>query len=96
MEDVGRLLGVAAADLNERGIAPDLEVLVETRLWRGLFLTQGLLAYNLWTDVFEPVQRRWLLSRRWKAIQSPDDAAGKIEWFLNHRPDLMPDERRPG
>src|SRR5215210_8518576 len=42
MEDVGRLLALAAADLNERGIAPDLEAFAETRFWQGPFLSQGL------------------------------------------------------
>jgi len=93
MEDVGRLLALAAADLNERGIAPDLEAFAETRFWQGPFLSQGLGAYNNWTDVFEPVRRRWPLSHRWRPIQSPEEAVTKIEWFLTNRPDLPPEER---
>jgi hypothetical protein len=97
VDSVDRLLEVAAADLNARRFAPNIVVHVHTRLWRGpLLLKQGLGAYNDWTDVFEPVRWRWPLSRQWRPIQSPQDAARKIEWFLTNRPDLPPDERPTG
>lgn len=95
MDVVGRSLAAAAAELNERRIAPEIDVLVDTR-WGGPFRIQGLCAYNLWTDVFEPVRKRWPFTRRWTAVQSAEDAASKIEWFLTKRPDLPPEERPTG
>lgn len=95
MDDVERVLAALAADLNVRQLAPDIEVLVDRR-WHGLLRAQGLMAYNLWTDVFEPVRKRWPWSRRWRAVQSPESAASKIGWFLTNRPDLPPDERPSG
>lgn len=95
MDDVDRLLAAAAAELNERRIAPEIDVLVDTR-WRGLFRTHGLCAHNLWTDVFEPVRKRWPFMQRWKPVQTPEDAASNIEWFLTNRPDLPPEERPTG
>ena len=92
MDDVDGWLAAAAADLNVRRIAPEIEVLVDIR-WHGLYRYQGLCAYNLWTDVFEPVRRRWPWARTWKLLQSPDQAARNIEWFLVERPDLAADQR---
>lgn len=86
MDDIEQLLATAAADLNDRRLSADLEVLVEKR-WSGPFRAQGLCAYNLWTDVFEPVRRRLPWTKRWALVQPPEDAARKIEWFLVHRPD---------
>ncbi|HEY0169177.1 MAG TPA: hypothetical protein VGB75_19205 [Jatrophihabitans sp.] len=88
-DDLERELAAAAAALNERHQATGIEVLVERR-WRGVLRAHGLCAYDLWTDVFEPVRQRWAWSRRWRCCQAPEDAARKIDWFLTHRPDLPP------
>lgn len=92
MDELERRLREVAAVLNGRALAPDIEVLVETR-WQGPFRTQGLCAYNLSTDVFEPVRRRSPWATRWEPRQSPEQAALNIECFLAHRPDLSEAER---
>lgn len=68
VDDVERLLTSAAADLNARGLASEIEVLVDSRR-RDPFRLQGLCAYNPWTDVFEPVRRRWPWHGRWTSVQ---------------------------
>jgi hypothetical protein len=68
---------------------PDERLTVEAeRRLRGLYVVEGLAATNDWTDMFEPVRRRWLWSRRWHHLQSVDEAAACVEWFLKRRPDL--------
>lgn len=92
MDEVERRLHDAAAALNGRARACDVQVLVDTR-WQGRFRAQGLCAYELGTDVFEPVRRRWPWARRWELRQSPEQAAVHLEWFLTHRPDLSQAQR---
>jgi hypothetical protein len=53
-----------------------------------LTVAEGLLAWDKWTDVFEPIRQRRILSHRWRSIQSDEQAADAIEGFLRERPDL--------
>jgi hypothetical protein len=53
-----------------------------------LVVSEGLEATNLWTEVFEPVRRRWWLGRRWREVQPLQQAASRVGAFLRDRPDL--------
>jgi hypothetical protein len=82
-----RLLRGAAdrlrAEKAEDGLAVDV-----ARRWRSLFFVDGLSVTDAWTDVFEPVRRRPLWSRRWRQVQPLEQAEEAVRWFLVHRPDL--------
>jgi hypothetical protein len=82
-------LAVVAASLAVRDPDGRLTVDAERRL-RGLYVVEGLTATNNWTDFFEPIRRRWLWSRRWRHLQSVEEAAAHVERFLQRRPDLGP------
>jgi len=71
------------------GLAASQEMTISVvRRWRGLFIVEGLGVQDLWTDVFEPVRRRLLWSRRWTASRPLLDAERAIRSFLINRPDL--------
>jgi hypothetical protein len=50
-------------------------------------VVEGLLVWDKWTDVFEPVRKRRIFSNRWTEIQPVNEAASKIGAFLQERPD---------
>ena len=56
-----------------------------------LWVTEGLEVVDNWTDVFEPVRRRWWwVPRRvvgWTEIQPVAEAASHVGSFLRERPD---------
>jgi hypothetical protein len=63
-----------------------LQVLAVRR--RGLFkVTEGLVAADDYTDVFEPVRERRVFSSDWTDLQPVKKAAGEIGAFLRERPD---------
>lgn len=82
-----RLEGVAAR-LRANNVFPDLDISVERRL-HGVFVLAGLAVTGWSVDVFEPVQRRWLWSRRWHLLQSVSEAEHGVQSFLLKRPDLQ-------
>jgi hypothetical protein len=51
-------------------------------------VTEGIEVMDNWTDVFEPVRRRRLMSSKWQEIQLVEQAASNIGSFLRDRPDL--------
>ena len=58
------------------------------RSFLGWSVTQGIEVTDNWTDVFEPVRRRRLMSSKWQEIQPVEQAASNIGSFLRDRPDL--------
>jgi site-specific recombinase XerC len=52
-------------------------------------VTEGIEVMDNWTDVFEPVRRRRLMSSKWQEIQPVEQAAANIRSFLRDRPDLL-------
>jgi hypothetical protein len=78
------------ADRLNRGVSDStLEVRAARRRsllqWR---VTEGIEVTDKWTDVFEPVRRRRLVSSKWQAIQPVQQAASNVGSFLRDRPDL--------
>jgi hypothetical protein len=51
-------------------------------------VTEGIEVMDNWTDVFEPVRRRRLMSDKWEEVQPVQQAASNIGSFLRDRPDL--------
>lgn len=84
----GARLEDVAAQLRVNNVDPDLDICVDRR-WRGMFVVEGLAVTNRCVDVFEPAQRRWLLSRRWRLLQSLSQVEHDVRSFLVERPDLQ-------
>ncbi len=84
----GARLEDVAAQLRANNVDPDLSICVERR-WRGMFVVEGLAVKDWCVDVFEPVQRRWLWSHRWRLLQSLSQAEYGVRSFLLDRPDLQ-------
>jgi len=82
---------VAAAERLTRepaGLA--LKVLpARQRSWTTLTVTEGFAVGDHWTDAFEPVRRRRMVSTTWTDVQPIETAAATVERFLRERPDLM-------
>jgi len=57
------------------------------RYRRMTFVVEGLLVWDMWTDVFEPVRKRRVFTNKWTEIQPINEAASKLEAFLRERPD---------
>ena len=57
------------------------------RSFRTLSVTEGLLATDKWTDVFEPVRRRRIFSSQWTEVEPIQEAAARVGTFLRERPD---------
>jgi hypothetical protein len=75
--------------LNQGVIDSTLEVRAARR--RSLLtwtVTEGIEVTDNWTDVFEPVRRRGLMSTKWQEVQPVEQAASKVDSFLRDRPDL--------
>lgn len=51
-------------------------------------VTEGIEVIDNWTDVFEPVRRRRLLSSKWEEVQPVEQSAASVASFLRDRPDL--------
>ena len=49
---------------------------------------EGFAIEDTWTDVFEPVRKRPLLSGRWDEVQPVQLAASNVGRFMRERPDL--------
>lgn len=80
-------LALAAEQLDQSGAMNPFEV--EALRRRTLLSTvDGLWLGDMWTDVFEPVRRRFHLFGRWRQVQSIDEAEAGLEVFLRLRPDL--------
>lgn len=50
-------------------------------------VTEGIEVTDYWTDVFEPVRRRRLVSSKWQDMQPVQQAASNVGSFLRERPD---------
>jgi hypothetical protein len=50
--------------------------------------TEGIQVVDNWTQIFEPVRTRALFGGRWREVQSLQEAASKVGWFLRERPDV--------
>lgn len=51
------------------------------------FVVEGLLVWDKWTDVFEPVRKRRVFTNKWTELQPVNEAASKLAAFLRERPD---------
>lgn len=75
--------------LNRR--ASDSTLIVQAARRRSFLqwtVTEGIEVVDNWTDVFEPVRRRRLMSSKWQEIQPVQQAASNVGSFLRDRPDL--------
>jgi hypothetical protein len=74
--------------INASGRAAELTVQADRQRRWLITVVEGLWVGDLWTDVFEPVRARTILSDHWSEQQSFEEAAAKIGDFLLRRPDL--------
>lgn len=78
-----------AERMNGSGRADGLEVRPIRRSSIPRFkVEEGLWIGDKWTDVFEPVRVRRMLSTNWRELQTVSEAAAKIGTFVDTRPDL--------